>query len=259
MGDLRVLRDGPVATLVVNRPEKHNAISFEMWQAIPGLLHELEIDESVRVLVVRGTGEEAFASGADISEFARVRADVASARAYSVTVREAEHGLANFPRPTIAMIHGFCVGGGLELALACDLRWASQRAHLGITAARLGIVYGLEATRRLASVVGPGHARDLLYSARLVDAADALAMGLVNRMCAPEALEPETYDYARLLAQRAPLSQRGAKAMLQSLLGEGGLTAADLAAVVDRAYESADYREGVRAFLEKRSPRFGGH
>ncbi len=258
MDDLRILRDGAIATVVLNRPEKRNAITVEMWEAIPRALRRLEGDGAVRVVVVRGAGEEAFASGADISEFERVRSDARTARAYSATVAAAERALASFPRPTIAMIHGFCVGGGLEVALACDLRWASRRARLGITAARLGIVYSLGATRRLASIVGPSHARDLLLSGRLVDADEARAMGLVNWVCEPEALEGETYAYARLLAQQAPISQRGAKAMLQHLIGEGGMTEADLAALEERAYESDDYREGVRAFLERRPPRFGG-
>lgn len=258
MDDLRIVRDGPIATLVLNRPEKHNAITIAMWRTIPGALRGLEHDPSVRVLVVRGAGEEAFASGADISEFERERADVRAARTYSATVAGAERALANFHRPTIAMIHGFCVGGGLELALVCDLRWAGRGARLGITAARLGIVYSVDATRRLANVVGPSHARDLLYSGRLVEADAALAMGLVNRVCAPERLEPETYEYAWGLAQQAPLSQRGAKLMLQHWPGEGELTRDELAEIVDRAYESADYREGVRAFLERRAPTFRG-
>jgi enoyl-CoA hydratase/carnithine racemase len=256
--DLRVLRDGPIATVVLNRPEKRNAISVGMWEAMPRLLRDLEGDGEARVVVIRGAGEEAFASGADISEFERVRSGARAARAYSEAVARAERALADFPRPTIAMIHGFCVGGGLEVALACDLRWASRTARLGITAARLGIVYSLAATRRLASVVGPSHARDLLMSGRLVDAGEALAMGLVNRVCEPERLEAETYGYARLLAQQAPLTQRGAKMMLQHLLGEGGMTGSDLATFVEQAYESDDYREGVRAFLEKRRPRFEG-
>ena len=256
--DLRVVRDGAIATLVFNRPDKRNAISVEMWQMFPEILGGLASDERVRAVVLRGAGTEAFASGADISEFARVRADTRTARVYSATVAAAEHALADFPRPTVAMVHGFCVGGGLEVALACDIRWASRAARFGITAARLGIVYSLAATRRLASVVGPSHARDLLYTGRLLDAEQARAIGLVNRVCAPEALEPETYAYARALAQHAPLSQRGAKMMLQHLLGEGGMAESDLDAVVERAYESDDYREGVRAFLEKRPPRFTG-
>jgi len=257
MDELVVRRDGPVAILVLNRPERRNAITIEMWQTLPRIIREVEADASVRVLIVRGAGDEAFASGADISEFARVRADVASARAYSVTVREAERAMEGFPRPTIAMIHGACVGGGLSVALACDLRWASRTARLGITAARLGIVYSLEATRRLADVVGPSRAADLLYSGRLVEAEDAFHMGLVNRVCAPDRLELETSAYARMLAEQAPLSQEGAKQMLRHLRGGGAATTAP-AGCVERAYESADYREGVRAFLEKRPPTFRG-
>lgn len=255
---LRVTREGSIATLVLNRPEKHNAITAEMWRALPGLLSQLDGDGGVRVLVIRGEGDGSFASGADISEFGRVRADTDTARAYSALVDAAERTLANFPRPTIAMIHGFCVGGGLELALACDVRWASRTARFGITAARLGIVYSMGATRRLASLVGPSHARDLLFSGRLVDAEAARAMGLVNTVCEPQSLAAETYAYARVLAEQAPLSQRGAKSLLQHLVGEGAMTEAELTAVVERAYESEDYREGVRAFLDRRDPHFQG-
>ncbi len=258
MDDLHVARDGPIATLVFNRPEKRNAITIEMWQALPRALHDLAADPALRVVVLRGAGTEAFASGADISEFERVRSTVETARAYSAAVEAAERALAGFARPTIALIHGACIGGGLEVALACDFRWAGRTARFGITAARLGIVYSLSATRRLASIVGPSHARDMLFTGRLIDAEDALAMRLVNRVCAPESLEAETLAYARLLAEQAPQSQRGAKLMLQHMLGEGGMTESDLAAVAEQAYESGDYREGVRAFLEKRPPRFRG-
>ncbi len=258
MDELVVTGRGAVATLVFNRPEKRNAISLDMWTALPGVLQELASDSETRVLVIRGAGEEAFASGADISEFERVRSGVSAARNYSRVAEAADRALAAFPRPTIAMIHGVCVGGGLELALACDLRFASRTARFGITAARLGIIYGFSSTRRLASIVGPSHARDILFSGRLVGIDEARAMGLVNGVCEPETLEGQTYEYADRLAQQAPLSQRGAKLMLQHLLGEGEMTDTDLAAFVEQAYESEDYHEGVRAFLEKRPPRFRG-
>ncbi len=258
MDELQVSRDGAIAKLVLNRPAKHNAITLAMWRALPQVLADLEADGRVRVVVVRGAGDRAFASGADIAEFPEVRGTPPGARLYSAAVDAAERALANFPRPTIAMIHGFCVGGGLELALACDLRWASRTARFGITAARLGIVYGLQATRRLAAVVGTSAARDILYSGRLVDAEEALAMRLVNRLCDPARLEEETYRYADALAQQAPLTQQAAKLMLQHALGEGGMTESDLVALQDRAYDSRDYREGVDAFLAKRPPRFEG-
>jgi enoyl-CoA hydratase/carnithine racemase len=256
--ELLVHRDGPIATLTLNRPEKRNAITVAMWEALPRVLAPLGADAGVRVVVVRGAREDAFASGADISEFERVRSGAAAARAYSALVATAERSLADFPIPTLAMIHGFCVGGGLVVALACDLRWTSVTGRFGITAARLGIVYGSGATRRLASAVGPSHARDLLFSGRLVDAEEARMMGLVNRVCPSQELERETYAYAARIAEQAPLSQRGAKAMLQHLAGEGTMTDRDIAAFVERAYDSADYREGVRAFLARRPAKFEG-
>lgn len=258
MGELVVTARGPVATLVLNRPAKRNAITLEMWKALPDVLRDLASDPDLRVLVVRGAGEVAFASGADISEFERVRADSVTARRYSHAVEVADRALAAFSRPTIAMIQGFCVGGGLEVALACDLRFAGRTARFGITAARLGIIYSLTSTRRLLATVGPSHARDLLFSGRLVGIEEARAMGLVNMACEPDALEAETYAYARRLAEQAPLTQHGAKLMLRYLTGEGEMTESELAVYAERAYESEDYREGVRAFLEKRRPRFHG-
>jgi enoyl-CoA hydratase len=258
MPDLLVSGRGEVRTLVLNRPAKRNAITLAMWEALPAMLEALAADPELRVLVVRGAGEAAFAAGADISEFERVRADVDAARRYSRTVERADRSLAAFPRPAIAMIHGFCVGGGLQLALDCDLRFASTDARFGITAARLGIVYGLASTRRLAAVAGPSHARDLLFSGRLIDSEEAQRMGLVNRVHAPHALEEETYAYAAALSRQAPLTQAGAKRMLLHLQGERPMTDADLAALIEGAYASGDYREGVRAFLEKRGPHFSG-
>jgi enoyl-CoA hydratase/carnithine racemase len=258
MHDLLVAERGAVSTLVFNRPAKRNAITLEMWRTLPAVLQDLAADAAVRALVVRGAGSEAFASGADISEFERVRADSAAGRQYSGAVETAARALANFPRPTIAMIHGFCVGGGLEVALACDLRFAGRTARFGITAARLGIIYGLTSTRRLVATVGPNHARDLLFSGRLVGIEEARAMGLVNMAYEPDTLESKTYDYARRLVEQAPLTQRGAKLMLQYLMGEGEMTESDLATYAEQAYESEDYREGVRAFVEKRRPRFRG-
>jgi len=255
---LRVTRDGPIATLVLNRTEKRNAITLEMWRSFPLVLQDLERDPEARVLIVRGAGTEAFASGADISEFEQVRADATTARGYSRAVATAERALARFPRPTVALIHGFCVGGGLQIALACDLRWASETGRFGVTASRLGIVYSFAATRRLATFVGPGHALDLLYSGRLIGSEEALAMGLVNRVLPQERLDEETGAYARMLATQAPLSQQGAKMMLAHLWGDGGMAEPDLSGFVDRSYESEDYKEGVRAFLEKRPPRFSG-
>src|SRR5437870_5563023 len=153
MDELQVAARGSVATLVLNRPAKRNAITLEMWKALPAVLGDLASDPGIRVLVIRGAGEEAFAGGADISEFERVRRDVASGKRYSQTVEQAERALVAYPRPTIAMIHGFCVGGGLEVALACDLRFADRAATFGITASRLGKI-GRASCRERVSMSG---------------------------------------------------------------------------------------------------------
>lgn len=257
MDELLVTRRGALATLVLNRPAKRNAITLEMVEALPEILQDLLSDSEIRVLVIRGAGEKAFSSGADISEFERVRFGSATER-YNRIYDEADHAIATFPRPTIAMIHGFCIGGGLELALACDLRFASRTSRFGIPAVRLGIVYEFKMTQRLANVVGSSNARDILFSGRIIGIEEAWVMGLVNTVCDPDKLEAQTYAYAEQLAQQAPLSQRGAKLMLQHIEGEIQVTRADLSAVVELAQDSEDYREGVRAFLEKRLPRFQG-
>jgi enoyl-CoA hydratase/carnithine racemase len=158
--------DGAVATLVLNRPDSHNAINLGMYQALPGVLAEIDADRSVKVLVVRGAGRRAFASGADISEFKQVRADAESAKEYNARVAAAEQALEGMSKPTIAMVHGYCIGGGCGLALACDLRFADEQASFAITPAKLGLVYSLESTKRLVDLVGPAQAKWVLMSGR---------------------------------------------------------------------------------------------
>ncbi|GAA4412075.1 enoyl-CoA hydratase-related protein [Actinokineospora soli] len=246
--------DGPVATLTIDRPAKRNALSYEMWSAIPGIAATVAADPAVRALVIRG-GEN-FSAGADISEFTDLRRDAEGARRYQVAIHAATSALTDLPKPTIAAITGFCIGGGCELALACDLRLATDDARFGITPAKLGIVFSLPSTKQLVDVVGPSWAKQILYTADIVDAATALRIGLVNELHPADALAKRAHDLAELMATRSQVTIRGAKSIIGRITD--GETAEDDAvlALYEGSVTSADYAEGVAAFLEKRTPRF---
>jgi enoyl-CoA hydratase/carnithine racemase len=257
--DIVVERSGAgdaIATLVLNRPDSHNAIRLGMYEALPGLLREIDQDASVKVLVVRGSGHKAFASGADISEFREVRADAESARKYNERVAEAELALEGLSKPTIAMVHGYCIGGGCGLALACDLRFADEGASFAITPAKLGLVYSLDSTKRLVDVVGPAQAKWILMSGQRVDAARAHQIGLADELVPGEDLEKLTYEFAELLCTRAQFSIRATKQIVGRILAgqsEDDDASRDLR---NSSFDTEDYAEGVRAFLEKRRPHF---
>ena len=204
-----VEQDGPIATVVFNRPKMRNAISLAMWSEIAMVTERLSKDDSVRAVVYRGAGTDAFASGADISEFRQHRKDTATALAYGVETEAAYTAVRLCPKPTVAMIFGFCMGGAMAIAMACDLRFAAGGSRFGIPAARLGIIYGLDAVHQLVDLVGPAYAKDILYSARAVEAPEALRIGLIQRLVPAAELEAYTYDYLRTVAANAPLSVRG--------------------------------------------------
>lgn len=248
---LRLETAGAVATLVIDRPEKRNAMSLEMWSAIPGLL--ASVPDTARVLLVQG-GDH-FSAGADISEFESLRSGAEGASRYGDIVHTAERAIALFDRPTIAVINGVCVGGGCEIALACDLRIASDTARFGITPAKLGIVYSYTSTKRLVEAVGPAWARQILFTAEIVDAATALRIGLVNELHPAAALPDRAKELAETVAARSRVSLRGAKTIIQKIT-ENEPEDSGVHALYDNAVHSADYAEGVRAFLEKRSPKF---
>ena len=248
-------RHGDIAELVINQPAKRNAMSFEMWEALPKLIAEVDADDSVKVLVVRGAGDH-FCAGADISEFETRRATAEGARVYGEHVERAAHSLGDMRKPSIAMIQGFCIGGGCELALACDLRFAGRTATLGITPAKLGLVYTFSSTRQLVTAVGPSFAKYILFSGARLTAEEALRVHLVDQLVDPERLEEETYEFARTISTRSQVSVRGAKRMIQKI--KDGMDVADEESVElsINAVDSEDYKEGVRAFLEKRPPVF---
>ncbi len=248
----------PVATLTLNREDLRNAISFQMYERIPELVARVEADPEAKVLVIRGSGDQAFAAGANIKEFQTLRADGGGARVYNAAVTAAEHAISDLTKPTIAMIHGFCIGGGCGLALACDFRLADTSSRFGITPARIGLVYSLESTKRLIDVVGPAEARFILYSGRQVDAERALRNGLVNELHAREDLHQATYSLASDISERAPISLRRTKEIIELILG-GQIGDDDHTRELrNGSFDSADYQEGIRAFLEKRNPHFTG-
>ena len=260
MSDLiQVERDDSIATVVFNRPKMRNAISLAMWAEIASVTNELAMDEAVRAIVYRGAGRQAFASGADISEFQENRKDIATALAYNKTTEAAYNAIRLCPKPTVAMVFGFCMGGAMAVAMACDFRFAAEGSKFGIPAAKLSIIYGLDPVHQLVDLVGPAYAKDILYSGRALDDQEALRIGLIQRLVPADDLEKHTYDYLRGVAANAPLSIRGTKAQVQAIFD--GITEAHrekLRVLGIETFESADYKEGTRAFLEKRSPRFLG-
>ncbi|MGX7825358.1 enoyl-CoA hydratase-related protein [Actinokineospora sp. 24-640] len=246
--------DGPVATLTIDRPAKRNALSYDMWAAIPIIAAQVAADESVRALVIRGT--DTFSAGADISEFTDLRRDAEGARRYQVAIHAATEALVGLGKPTIAAITGFCIGGGCELALAADLRLAADDARFGITPAKLGIVFSLPSTKQLVDVVGPSWAKQILYTAEIIDAPTALRIGLVNELHPADALDTRARELAELMAGRSQVTIRGAKTIINRITDGRTTEDADVHALYEHSVSSADYAEGVAAFLEKRAPRF---
>jgi enoyl-CoA hydratase/carnithine racemase len=251
---LTVERDGAVAVLTINRPEKRNAMSAAMWAALPGLLADLAADRGVRVLVVTGAGAS-FCAGADIGDLLSGpdEADpMADVRRDNLAAQTA---LRSFPHPTIAAVRGHCIGGGVELAAACDLRFCDETATFGVTPAKVGVVYAPASTKALLDLVGPATTKYLLFSGELLDAATALRVGLVDRLQAAEELAAEVRRFADLLASRSALTQRATKEVVAAL-ATGGDGQAEAARWYRETIASGELAEGVRAFAERRPPTF---
>ena len=256
-GKLRVERDGPVGRLVLDNPERRNAIGADMWLGIPRAIDEFNNEASVRVIVVRGEGTQAFAAGADISEFEDHRSSEGEVKEYEAAITAAHHAIESSPKPVIALIHGFCVGGGLAVALSCDLRYADASSRFAVPAARLGLGYGVHGTGRLVATVGHAAAREIMFSAMRYDADEALAMGLVNRVLPDTELDDYVRKVALELAANAPMTIAASKAVINALAEPKG-DFSDAEAEVMRCMKSEDYVEGRRAFMEKRAPVFKG-
>ena len=249
-------RSGATGTIVLNRPERRNAIDLAMWEALTGLLDEAEADGDIRVVVVRGVDDSAFAAGADIKEFETVHADPRTSRGYSAKVHAATERVAHFPKPMIAMIQGPCVGGGCAIALGCDIRVADPTSRFAIPPAKLGLVYSLADTKLLVDAVGPAKAKDILYTGRLIKADEALAIGLTDRIIAPSKIETETRELCESICAGSQFTHRATKMIVRMILGGATEDTGETLKLFDEAFQGADYREGTRAFMEKRRPKF---
>lgn len=258
-GSVDLAIEGGVGRIVINNPARHNAISLAMWESLARHLETAAADPSVRLLVLKGAGGKAFAAGADISKFESERASKAASDAYNATSSRASELLYGFPRPTIAHINGYCIGGGLAVALCCDLRFAETVSRFAIPAARLGLGYGLDGVRRLVDVVGGAAAMEIFFTARQFDAAEALRMGLVNQVASPDSLDQIVADCVSRICANAPMTVAAAKAAVRELAKDAAQrNRAAVDAMVAACFASADFVEGRTAFMEKRQPKFEG-
>jgi enoyl-CoA hydratase/carnithine racemase len=256
---LRVEKRRAVGWIIFDQPAKRNAISGAMWRGIPAAMAQFDADPEVRCVAFRGAGTEAFASGADISEFEEIRAQKSEVARYDELLDQVLHAIQDSRKPSAAMIYGFCMGGGLEVALACDLRYCGQSAQFGIPAAKLGIAYNVEGHRRLVETVGHARAREIMFLGRRYSADEALAMGLVNGVFPDDALEREVSVIISQLCDNAPLAIANSKTIIEEYVkASGAPDHAQMARAIERCAKSDDYEEGRRAFMEKRKPRFRG-
>ena len=251
--------DDGIGWITFNNPARLNAISLEMWDGLAVILEAFQFDESVRVVVLKGAGGKAFVSGADISEFDNKRSTAIQKETYGRTMSMANYWLANIDKPMIAMIQGYCIGGGLATALSADIRFATPDSIFGIPAAKLGLGYEYDGLVRLSQVVGPARAKDIMFSARFLEAEEALGIGLINYVYGRDELEKAIREYATLIAGNAPLTVKAAKAAINE--GQKDPEKRDLQTIrtlINKCFDSEDYKEGRLAFREKRKPKFKG-
>ena len=250
---------GDIARIIFNQPEKRNAVSLEMWEAVEAAMTRFAADDSVRILILSGAGGKAFVSGADVSKFETERASKDAVAHYNAATKRVYDLVEAFPKPTIAQIDGFCVGGGVALSLCCDLRICGENSAFAIPAAKLGLGYGFPGINRLVAVVGPAFAKEIFFTARRFDAEEARVMGLVNRVVPADKVAETAEETARMIAANAPMTVNSVKFIVgQTLVPESERDLAACDARVRECFDSQDYIEGRRAFLEKRKPNFVG-
>jgi len=256
---LKVERQANIGWIVFDNPQRRNAINGVMWRGIPEAMARFDADREVRCVAFRGAGAEAFSAGADISEFDKARAERGSVAEYDDLLDRVLHSIQGSLKPSVAMIHGFCMGGGLEVALACDLRYCGESAQFGIPAAKLGLAYNVEGHKRLLETVGHARTREIMFLGRRYPAAESLAMGLVHQVFPDAELESSVGKILQTLCENAPLSIANTKTILEEYVKSSGAPdAGRMRAAIERCAKSEDYKEGRRAFMEKRKPRFEG-
>ncbi len=248
-----------IGWMTFNQPEKRNAVSYAMWQAIPQIIDDFTSSDDVRVVVMKGAGDKAFVSGADISEFEKLRSTPEQIETYNAVTSTSSNALKSLEKPLIAMIRGFCVGGGLAISLTADLRISAIDGQFGVPAAKLGVGYGYGGIKELMNLVGPSYAKEIFFTGQRFSASDAELMGLVNRVVPVDKLESTVTSYARTIADNAPLTIKAAKAAVNEGTKNPDERELDhVAVMVEACFNSEDYKEGRRAFMEKRQPQFRG-
>jgi enoyl-CoA hydratase/carnithine racemase len=252
-------KEGAIGYLVFNNPERHNAVSLEMWEACATIMEQFSNDPAIRVVIITGAGEKAFVSGADISKFAEERASKDGADRYNKAVENGYASVYNCPKPTIAMIRGYCVGGGMGLASCCDIRICTENSKFAVPAAKLSVGYGYPGVKRLLDIVGPSFTKEIFYTARQFDAEEARIMGFANRVLPNDQLESYVADYAATIAGNAPLTVDSIKFIVGEIAkDESARDMKKCEAMVAACFASQDYEEGRKAFMEKRKPVFTG-
>ncbi len=252
-------KDGAVGNMIFNNPKSHNAVKLEMWEAIPTILDHFEADPDIKVIVLKGAGDKAFVSGADISEFEQNRSTPEAVKYYEDVADSAMERLAKATKPTICAIRGYCIGGGAGISLGCDMRIATENSKFGVPAAKLGVGYRLAGIRKLVDVVGPSFAKEIFFTARQFTAPEALNMGLINRMTGIDELEDVVAEYCDTIAANAPLTIDSVKRIVAEVIrGDGPADAELCEQLVQDCFASEDYVEGRTAFMEKRKADFKG-
>lgn len=250
-------KDGAIGWMTFNQPEKHNAVSYEMWDAVPTILEDFAQDNDIRVVVLKGAGKRSFISGADISQFEKNRSSEESTAIYNAATDKATRTLQNLEKPTIAMIDGYCIGGGCSVAVSCDLRIASDFSTFAIPAAKLGLGYGYGGVKKLVDLVGPSYTKEIFFTARQFSAEEAQMMGLVNRVVPRDQLESYVREYAGTIGGNAPMTIRTLKATVAEALADADKRDLDkIARMIDECFASEDYKEGRQSFMEKRKAQF---